>query len=89
VSSELAAAATPSAAESQYAAAPGLITRWRLGPFVTQATRDVSIAIALTCSHRLIPRHVQADSGPDGQVGHMVPATRPDGPGWGLGHADL
>ena len=37
-------------------------------------TRDTSIAIALTCSHRLIPRHVQAGSGP-GRSG------RADGPG--------
>jgi hypothetical protein len=83
VSSELAAAATPSAADSQYAAPPGPITRLGADPVGTWTIRVIPVAIALTRSHQLTPKHVQAGSAADGRVGQMVPVARPDGPKWG------
>ena len=63
-SSEPAAAVTASAADSQYAVAPGPITRLRAGPAAIRVVTEV--AIAITHSRQLLARLAPPR---DGQVG--------------------
>ena len=53
VSSEPAAAATASPADSQYAVPPGPITRLRAGPAASRAATEVVIAITIHVSRHL------------------------------------